>query len=368
MPDNRAEPEADPRLYVLPVQVIEIAEGVLLSRGLTQIRLTGRGAFDLVQDVLTALQPPGHTRAELLAGVAGPERAKLNQLLNLLVARRLVVPADDIPSDVLRIASERFEPDKAEDVFFWDFGLNAADVRARFAEQRVHIAGVNRVALALAQALAESGFTDLSLVDAPLLRNLSLFDDGGALLPEALAADGPPVLAEPDWRASVEAAANRLPSILIVASDFGGKALLRPWNEWAVGAGVPFFPVVLQQLVGSIGPFVQPFETPCYECVRGRENSNMDDPATQRALESMAFEGQFATGAHPLMPQLIAQHAAFELTKLLSGIGKGPVGRLITVNPLDCDVSEHRILKLPFCPVCGTNARHARSALGDIGG
>lgn len=367
MPDNRAEPGADPRLHVLPVQVIEVADGVLLARGTTQIRLTGRGAFDVIQDVLTALQPPGHTRTDLLAGVAGPERAKLNQLLDLLVARRLVVPASDGFASS-RSAPDPAEPDRAEDVFFWDFGLNAADVRARFAEQRVHIAGLNRVALALAQALRQSGFTNLSLVDAPLLRNLALFDDSGTLCPGTLAADAPPVLAEPDWRAGVEAGAGRLPSILIVTSDFGGKALLRPWNEWAVGAGVPFFPVVLQQLVGSIGPFVQPHETPCYECVRGRENSNMDDPATQRALESMAFEGQFATGAHPLMPQMVAQHAAFELTKLMSGIGKGPVGRLITVNPLDCDVSEHRILKLPFCPVCGTNARHARSALGDIGG
>ena len=141
MPDNHAEPEADPRLHVLPVQVIEVADGVLLARGTTQIRLTGRGAFDVIQDVLTALQPPGHTRTDLLAGVAGPERAKLNQLPDLLIARRLVVPAstgfEPGQSAPNHLEPDRFEHDRAEDVFFWDFGLSATDVRARFAEQRL---------------------------------------------------------------------------------------------------------------------------------------------------------------------------------------------------------------------------------------
>ncbi|NBB84497.1 MAG: hypothetical protein GVY28_13985, partial [Alphaproteobacteria bacterium] len=311
MPDNRAESGDDPRLHVLPVQVIEVDDGVLLARGSTQVRLTGRGAFDVVADVLTALQPPGRPRSELLAAAAGPERAKLGQLLDLLVARRLVVPSEGAPP----LADPG--ADAAEDVFFWDFGLAAADVRARFAERRVHVAGVNRLGVALAEALGRAGFTDLALIDAPLLRNLALFDDAGALRPGALPADAPAPIEETAWRGAADAGGDGRPDLLVVTSDFGGKALFRPWNEWAVGAGVAFFPVVLQQLVGSIGPYVQPYETPCYECVRGRENANMDDPAAQRALESMAFEGQFATGAHPLMPAMVAQHAAFELTKLM---------------------------------------------------
>ena len=360
MPDRQAIDAAGARLKVLPVQVVETDDGVLLRRGTTQVRLTGTGVFDVLYEVLNRLQPPGTDRASLLETVAGPERTKLAAVLDLLVARRLVVPASS--------TADAPPADGAEAVFFWDFGLHAADIRARFAEQRVHIVGVNRVGLALAEALRLSGFTDLALVDAPLLRNLSFYDADGQRHAAALPPGLPEIAAEPAWRDRTEDGGERRPTVLVVTSDFGGKALLRPWNEWAVAAGVPLFPVVLQDLVGSIGPFVVPHETPCYECVRGRENSNMDDPAARRQLESLAFEGQFAAGYHPLMPRLVADHAAFELTKIFCGIGRGPIGRLVTVSPLDSDVSVHRVLKLPFCPVCGVDAGHARPALGDISG
>lgn len=345
----------EPLLHVLPTQVIEIDNGVLLIRGATQFRLIGAGSYDLVYELFTRLHLPGQSRSDLLAAFAGPERDKLEQLVDLLIARRLVSSCADAAAP----ASEQ----AAEEIFFWDFGLRAADVRADFAKHIVHIAGLNRIGLAIAGALRKCGFVNLTLIDIPVLRNVALFDQSGRPRTD-LTGDGvPEVVDETSWRDR-----GRTPSLLVATSDFGGKALLRPWNEWAVGAGVPFFAVVLQNLVGSIGPYVVPYETPCYECVRGRENSNMDDPSTQREMEALAFEGQFATGYHPLMPDLVAGHAAFELTKMYSGMARGPIGRLITVSPLDSGMSTHRVLKLPYCPVCGTNARHARPAIGDIEG
>jgi molybdopterin-synthase adenylyltransferase len=233
-------------------------------------------------------------------------------------------------------------------VFFWDFGLAASDMRRSFRDREIAILGRNRVGLALAQALDEAGFTRLSLVDAPVFRNLAL----------------PPahdVLSEAAWQAR-----EVPPQTLIMASEFGGKALLRPWNAWALENGVDFFPVILQTLFGAIGPYVVPGETPCYECLRGRENSNIDDPATLRRFEAHAFEGQLAAGHHPLMPRMVADMAAFELVKVLSGIGRGPIGRLVTMNPLDSETTVSRVMRLPYCPACSTAARAARPALGDI--
>ena len=194
-----------------------------------------------------------------------------------------------------------------------------------------------------------------------MLRNLSLYDDTGTLRPDDLGVNMPAPVEEAAWRAT--AAGHGRPTLLVGTSDFGGKTLLRRWNEYAVGHGVSFFPVVLQHMVGSIGPVIVPYETPCYECVRGRENSNMDDPETQRELETAAFEGQFSAGYHPLMPRLVADQAAFELTKVYSGIDTRPTGRLITISPLSNALSVHRVLRLPYCPVCGVDARHARPAL-----
>jgi len=349
---------ADTNLKVMPVQVIETDDGVILSRGSVQFKIAGVGSFDVVHDLLTQLQPPGATRAKVINAFAGPAQPKLVRLLDMLIERRLVT------------ASETYPPsqsgDTAEDVFFWEFGLSADEIRNQFAQQDIHVVGVNRIGLALISALKQSGFDKATLIDAPLLRNMSLFEEDGFLKADTLLKGDKPPVPEAIWTKRVENGA--LPGLLVVTSEFGGMNLLRPWNEWTVGHGVSFLPIVLQHLVGTIGPVVVPHETACYECVRGRENSNMEDPKLHRQLEAMAFEGQFAMGHHPLVPRMVADHAAFELTKIFSGIGKGPIGRMITVSPLDCLVTTHRILKLPFCPVCGVNADHAQPALGDIAG
>ena len=96
-------------LCVLPVQVIEVRDGVVLSRGGSQVRLTGIGVFDVLEEVLSRLQPPGMSRVDLVALFAGPDRGKLNDLLDLLIARRLVV------SDG---AADPADADRAEVVFF----------------------------------------------------------------------------------------------------------------------------------------------------------------------------------------------------------------------------------------------------------
>lgn len=80
----------EPLLHVLPTQVIEIDNGVLLIRGATQFRLIGAGSYDLVYELFTRLHLPGQSRSDLLAAFAGPERDKLEQLVDLLIARRLV--------------------------------------------------------------------------------------------------------------------------------------------------------------------------------------------------------------------------------------------------------------------------------------
>lgn len=344
----------DVRLVVRPLQVVELGDGVVLSRGQRRVRLAGSGAYEAVESLLRALQPPGTSFAQIAGRFAAPDRSRLRKLVALLAARDLVVEASAVPAEP---ASEA-----AEDIFFWDFGLHAPEVRAAFGRQRVQILGVNLISAALSAALSECGFPEPGVVDVPTLRNLREFGDPGS--PEEQRRFRDPPAAERQWRRAFDGGDR--PALLVAASDFGGKAMLRPWNEICVTSGTPFMPVVLQDMVGSIGPYVVPGETPCYECVRARENANMDEPLVQRTLETGAFEGQFACGYHPVLPQIVAGIAAFEITKILAGLGGGPIGRIVSFSALDSHMTSHRVLRLPHCPVCGSDARHAGVALGDI--
>ena len=147
---------------------------------------------------------------------------------------------------------------------------------------------------------------------------------------------------------------------LIATSDFGGLQLMRQWNEFCVQHGRHFLPVVLQDLIGYVGPLVIPGETACFECLRARQNANLEEASARRAAEHAAFEGQGIVGCHPAMASVLGDIAAIELTKFY-GIRMPiwQVGTLIEVNLLAGRMTPRKVLKVPRCAVCGTLNRAA---------
>src|SRR5262249_10319169 len=140
---------------------------------------------------------------------------------------------------------------------------------------------------------------------------------------------------------------------IVATSDFGGLTSMRQWNEFCVTRNIHFFPVVLQNLVGYVGPLVVPGETPCFECVRARQNANIEDPTTRAAAEPHAFSSQHVIGFHPSMATILGDIAAVELGKFYGGwLASESVGSLIVVRLLVPSVTTHRVLKIPRCPVC----------------
>src|SRR5262249_19538550 len=189
---------------------------------------------------------------------------------------------------------------------------------------RVAVLGVNSVSRHLVLSLLASGMDRVPVIDYRLLCNLRFFDDDGRLsTPE-----WPPPLPAPadyrEWAAELDPEAL---DCLIATSDFGGLQLMRPWNEFCVQHRIRFFPVVLQDLIGYIGPLVVPGETACFECVRARQNAHFDDPKLARAPEGVAFEGQAVAGYHPAMAAALGSIAAFELGRFYGGGAPPPAPR-----------------------------------------
>lgn len=327
----------------LPVQLIELKDGVLLRRGRIQVKIGGAQAIGAIQKVLEATASGAVPASVIHARFAEQDRGQVDDLIRFLKTRRFLVTTNG------ELAQEIPEAESAEDVFYWHFAADAALAHDRLGEKSFAILGVNDISRRLAPALSEAGASNLEVVDYPLLRNVRLFDEDGNLTEGGR------------WPAAFSPASydNWLPLLepdrlhcIIATSDFGGQHFLRQFNELCVEKRVNFLPVVLRDLVGYLGPLVVPGETACLECLRSRQNSNLDHFEAQRAAEEQSFEGQAVNGYLPSMASILADFAVVEIVKFFAGLPQMRAGYLLEVNLLAGRMDSAKVLKVPRCAVC----------------
>ncbi|HZH13075.1 MAG TPA: TOMM precursor leader peptide-binding protein [Archangium sp.] len=327
------------RYRAVPIQIIGMEDGLLLKRGLVELRVRGEGAV-AVQHLLEATPGEGRTLEELRTPFPENVRPNVDRLLEHLIRRRFLVP-------VMDGGQTPEETESATDIFYWHFGEQREQ---HLDDRRLLLIGVNSISRRLAASLHASGLRSVEVRDYPLLRNLRLFDEQGALRPGAWPSE---LEAPVPHTGGVEAIDPQGFDCLVATSDFGGMQLLRAWNEFCVLHKRPFLPVVLQDMVGYVGPLVMPGETACYECFRLRRNTHVADPQSRHLIESAAFQGQATVGFLPPMASMLGDVAAVELLKLFTlAPPLWRVGTVLEVNLMAPDLSARAVLKLPRCPVC----------------
>jgi molybdopterin-synthase adenylyltransferase len=107
----------------------------------------------------------------------------------------------------------------------------------------------------------------------------------------------------------------------------------------------------------SVGPLFIPGRTACFTCYRMRTIAcagNPDDAykyereLDRRRRDDSAQRAGMGTGAG-----LVANFAALEAVKVLSGVAESPlVGRLLTIRLTDLATELHTVLQKPWCPEC----------------
>ena len=317
-------------------------DGLLLKRGCTEIKVPA-GSIEIVAHVLKLADENGLTREEISNQFSPDKRHTAESLIDLLLARRLLVPSE-LTEPALKV------PESSLDIFYWHFGASAVQVTTRLNSQKLVIMGVNNISQRLVSTLSESGIENFQVVDDPWMRNPDLFDDGGNLLE----ARWSPNLIEPVklsvWENQIDPASV---NCIIAASDLGTHQGIRDCNEFCVKNHCHFLPVILKDLTGYVGPLVVPGETACYECLRQRQNAHMNDPEVQRASETITSTDRKVVGFHPSMASILGDIAAFELTKLYSDVlPLRNVGTQIEVNLLTSKMIKRKVLKVPRCAVC----------------
>jgi bacteriocin biosynthesis cyclodehydratase domain-containing protein len=322
------------KLFAVPVSLMETGDGIILKRGRTAIEVGGAEAAQVVGAILSAASK-GVSREQILEPFVPEERETVESLVDHLIGRRILVSESESPNTDQGSESPL-------DIFYWQFGTQTKQISERLNARRIKIFGVNYISLRLAAGLRASGADSFEIVDVPLLRNAALFGPRGVLNESA----GPVVAF--DEHMDPESL-----DCLVVTSDMGGVEQLRAWNEFAVLHRLHFLPVLLQDLVGYVGPVVVPGQTPCYECVVSRQNAHLMDYQSRRAMEAAFLQDQAVGGFHPSIASILGDIAALELTKFF-GLG-GALARpgvLIEVNILGSEMKARRVLRLPRCPVC----------------
>lgn len=282
--------DVEPLLRSMPTQIIPIHGGVLLKRGCTEVRINGDRAAAIVRDVLLAAAFEEKAREEICKQFAEPDQPVVRQLINQLIQRRLLLPAN-------RSHLRSDEVEEGEDIFYWHFESSLQEVRNRLAAKRLGILGVNCISRRLVAALRDSGFEHFTIIDLPILRNLRMFDVPNST-PNLGQGEGDDFLPFSEWKRHP---AGYLLDCLVVTCDFSAVDCFRQINALCVKQALPMMPVMLHNMVGTVGPLIMPSESPCYECLTLREQSNRADAHTASTLDRMAFEGQGVTGFHPVM-------------------------------------------------------------------
>jgi molybdopterin-synthase adenylyltransferase len=335
----------DRSLRALPARLIETEDGVRLRRGCVEVRISGDGAAEIVRDVLTAMAGEGAMTESVCESFAPPDRDAVRELIRQLHQRRILVASDE--------PAERIDSESPLQVFYWHFGQQAEVVNVRLGNAKIAVVGVNAVSHQLVACLSRAGLSDIPVVDSSSERNRELF--------------GPPGSVPTDWPLAEEPISfdewdpDEL-GCLVATTDFGGSRGMREWNAFCLERGCHFFPIVLQDLLGFVGPLVVPEATACFECMLARWRSNA--PGLESRWEALDVDGRHAVGFHPSMAAVLGALGAFELTKFYGiELPFAAVGRLIEVNLLTMEMESRKVLRLPRCPACSPLNKHPEASL-----
>ncbi|WP_300754073.1 TOMM precursor leader peptide-binding protein [Janthinobacterium sp.] len=331
------------KLILLPIQIVEQDDGVILKRGLEQVLIPDSNALLIIRVIQKALLQRPCSGDELLELFAAPARPLIGSLLEYLRKKRFLLPQHEVG------AHQNDGQESAQDVFYWHFNQHQEQVAAALNQRRWLFVGVNLLNEKLLQAMLAEGLENYAVLDDPMLRNITLFNDEHQLISPFWQQQRQRFIDEDELLAG-RAGAGEF-GFVVAASEFGSFYLIERWNEFAVTNKLVFYPAVLQNMVGYAGPLVIPGETACFACLKARQNSHSNQFSEKRLTEKHAFAGQKVAAYHQSMLLMLAAVAQFDLLKFKTNI-QWETGTLCEVDLLGGAMTRRKLLKAPRCPVC----------------
>lgn len=146
--------------------------------------------------------------------------------------------------------------------------------------------------------------------------------------------------------------------VIVVAMDEPRMAIFDWVNQICLDENIPWLVCSsLNSIEGTVGPFIVPRETCCYECYRLRLKSNLDAYDEYVAFEKYVREHEGRTASYGYLsqfPAILGEFVALEVVKHLTLlVPPETYGSLFSINFMTLQARSHEVLKLPRCPVCG---------------
>ncbi len=329
-------------LRAFPVQLISCGEDTVIKRGIVEVKIAGAGSFSVLQQLFSRVPADGISRIALYESFDVSERNEVNALIEHLLTRRILT------HDLTDKSVEGTE--SPLDVYYWHFGATASSVNQRLNSRRMLIVGVNRISLQLQTALQQQRPTPLTMLDFPPLRGS---DDS-----------------EVDHTLGTVQILNSLTDIetsdyhcIVAASENGQYRPLREINQLCAVRSVDFMPILQKDLTGYIGPHYIALQSPCFECLLYRRDSNTADLLTTQCVRDYECPDFLATAVHPSLSRILGEMAACELARSY-GVGWPwrRIGRVIEFKMPAASMKVRRVLRVPYCGVCGRHRCEAEVA------
>jgi hypothetical protein len=216
------------KLIALPVQLIDIDDGILIKRGCMEVVIYGKDAVQITETIFSILRNEACKKEEILNHFPDEQQCEIESLIDALMVRNILISAD--PQSITSIENE--EP---IDVFYWHFGLTRERVGNTMKNLRFIIVGVNEISFGLLGRLKAAGVQNIKIIDVPVLRNPLYFDKDQSLNTEKWSWSYPWDQQKWEEESKLEEA-----DCLIACSDLGGQNHLRKWNEFCINKDIPF--------------------------------------------------------------------------------------------------------------------------------
>ena len=334
-------------------EFIDTAAGILVRTDLETLRLDGEDARTVCRRLVPLLDGTREL-AEICQQLPDYTADSVTALLEVMMTRGVIIAARDQPN-------ERWS---GQISFFRGWADDAKACQERLQAAEVLVVGLETWTCTSLIELAAAGLGAIHLADSsrvaledlPYLRFANAGDVGSLrreAVARALALMAPWCrvttsdrgLPEGKWTLTLAGAAPSDLQLLLATAHFGQQCGIRTLFGW------------VEELYATVGPFVVPGQTPCWNCYRIRSLANAQHLREQVALQEAILRSGTPLRSRTYLGPMLS-HAghliALEALKILSGYTPSSVGgRVLRQNLVTLETTLHTIISLPWCEVCG---------------
>jgi ribosomal protein S12 methylthiotransferase accessory factor len=346
--------------------------GVVLRSDLGTFQLQGEDVRLFVTSIVPLLDGTRDTAA-VAAALPGYSAESVTNFLTLLQYKGLVEP---VPESDRRLAEERF---------FQTWGFAEGAALGQLANARVAVIGLEPWGANAAIELAAAGVRHLHLLDnltvsADDILGVRAFTpaDRGRPRPEAVrdaiarVADDAEVTTGGIIITDDRFALDGTFDLLVTGLDRDDVYLLLRIARYAHEQRVRTIHGHLDGFEAWIGPAVVPGDTACWNCFRLRRLGAADHVQSAHEIDASLRGAPGEARARAFLAPMAGQAGqalAMQAVKLLIGYGEPRLpGRFLVQNLVTGESALHKVLRMPWCDVCGGAAEDRQDGLSGQAG